>query len=230
MAKKNKESFAEMFKKLTDNAAQTRVIETKEERRYFLIVCEGTRTEPIYFEYLKQFLPKHLLETIQIIGQGDNTINIVKTAIIERDKRIEDEINPNFDEVWAVFDKDDFPNVRFNSAVRMAEEHGIESGHSNQAFELWYVLHFNYLDTAINRQDYFRILSEILKIKYKKNNKDIVARLFEGGDIKHAIECAKKLETMHKGKTPSNSHPSTRIHVLVEKLLAYSNPKLLADD
>ena len=220
--KKHKETFAEMLASLKTNTVEAKPVETIEERKYFLIVCEGTRTEPIYFDFLKKFLPKHLLETIQIIGQGDNTVNIVRKAIDERNKRLNDEINPNFDEVWAVFDKDDFPARRFNEAVILAEQQGIKSGHTNQAFELWYVLHFQYLNTALNRGDYFKILSNRFKKKYQKNNEEIVALLFEKGNVKQAIEWAKDLIAMHKNVTPADACPSTQLHILVEKLLTYS--------
>lgn len=219
--KKHKETFSEMLASLKSNTVEAKPVATIEERKYFLIVCEGTRTEPIYFDFLKKFLPKHLLETIQIIGQGDNTVNVVRKAIDERNKRLKDEINPNFDEVWAVFDKDDFPARRFNEAVILAEQQGIKSGHTNQAFELWYVLHFQYLNTALNRGDYFNILSKMVKKKYQKNDEEIVALLFEKGNVKQAIEWAKDLIIMHENVTPADACPSTQLHILVEKILTY---------
>jgi hypothetical protein len=225
--KKHKETFAEMFASLKSNTVEAKPVGTINERKYFLIVCEGTRTEPIYFDFLKKFLPKHLLETVQIIGQGDNTINVVRKAIDERNKRLNDEINPNFDEVWAVFDKDDFPVRRFNEAVKLAEQHGIKSGHTNQAFELWYVLHFQYLNTALNRGDYFKILSKIFNKKYQKNDEEIVALLFEKGNVKQAIEWAKDLSEIHENVTPADACPSTQLHILVEKILTYSEHSAL---
>jgi len=103
MAKAKKESFKDMLAELQSKSVNTpRPVATIEERKYFLIVCEGARTEPIYFDYWKRFLPNHLIETIQIIGQGDNTINIVKKAIEERNARASNPVNPPFDEVWAI--------------------------------------------------------------------------------------------------------------------------------
>jgi hypothetical protein len=228
--KKHKESFAEMLASLKSNSVEAKPVETIEERKYFLIVCEGTRTEPIYFDFLKKFLPKQLLETIHIIGQGDNTVNVVRKAIEERNRRLNNEINPKFDEVWAVFDKDDFPAHRFNEAVLLAEKHGIKSGHTNQAFELWYVLHFQYLNTALNRGDYFNILSKIFKNKYQKNNEEIVALLFEKGNVKQAIEWAKDLTEMHGNITPADACPSTQLHILVENLLIYAKHPALKNN
>lgn len=224
MGKIKKETFKDLLADLQRKAVTaSRPVATIEERQYFLIVCEGERTEPIYFNYLKRFLPKHLLETIEIVGQGDNTINIVRKAIEEKKTRAEDPLKPDFDEVWAVFDKDDFPNERFDNAVSLAEQNGIENGSSNQAFELWYVLHFQFLQTAINRGDYFSILSKRLGFKYGKNDLRVAEILFEKGNVHQAIKWAQELEKMHEGKTPSQSFPSTNVYKLVDRLLIYFN-------
>jgi len=226
MAKIKKDTFNDLLAELKTNAVTApKPVATIEERRYFLIVCEGERTEPIYFDYWKKFLPNHLLETVQIIGQGDNTINIVKKAIEEKKARVVDPIKPPFDEVWAVFDKDDFPNERFDNAIVLAEQNGINNGSSNQAFELWYVLHFQFLQTAINRGDYFSILSKRLGFKYGKNDRRVVEALFEKGNVHQAIKWAKELKKMHEGKTPSASCPSTNVYELEERLLIYFNIK-----
>lgn len=222
-AKAKNESFADFLNDLKSKAVVTsKPVATIEERKYFLIVCEGERTEPNYFNYFKNFLPKHLIETINVEGQGDNTINIVNKAIELRDIRKKDVLLPDYDEVWAVYDKDDFPATRFNSAVSLARRQNIESGHSNQSFELWYILHFQFLQTALHRRDYITTLSRILQFKYEKNDLNAVKALFEKGNVKRAITWAKALEAMHVGTTPASSCPYTRIHVLVERLLKYT--------
>ena len=197
-------------------------VETIDEKRYFLIVCEGTRTEPIYFKFIQRFLPRHLMQTIEVSGEGDNTLNIVKTAIQKREERAANQLTPPYDEVWAVFDKDDFPEHRYDTAVHLAKRRGIEHGVSNESFELWYILHFQYLDTALNRGDYAGILTKMLGFNYEKNDETVVKALFADGNVGRAIEWAKKLEELHEGKTPSESCPYTRVHILVERLLSYT--------
>ena len=201
---------------------EPRPVATLEERKYFLLVCEGERTEPLYFDYFKRILPKHLLE-VQIIGAGDNTINVVKRAITERDKRAADHINPPYDETWAIFDKDDFPDDHFNDAIQLANNNRIKNGASNQAFELWYVLHFQLLQTALNRKGYFAILTKILGFKYEKNDPEVMKAMFAKGNIQKAIKWAGMLEQMHTGKTPSASWPSTNVYKLATRLLEYAN-------
>lgn len=223
MAKAKRETFADFLNELKQNVVSSpKPIEVIPERKYFLIVSEGERTEPNYFNHFKTFLPKHLVETINVYGEGDNTINIVRKAISIRDERKKNALLPDFDEVWAVYDKDDFPAERFNTAVRLAEQNGIESGHSNQSFELWYVLHFQLLENALHRSDYIKTLSKILNFKYEKNDLRVVTFLFQKGNVRQAIEWAKELERNNLGATPSNSIPATRVYQLVERLLAYS--------
>ena len=50
--KKNpdKPSFADFFNELVAAKAAQPIVDAREERKYFLIVSEGVRTEPIYFD------------------------------------------------------------------------------------------------------------------------------------------------------------------------------------
>jgi hypothetical protein len=166
-------------------------------------------------------LPKHLVETIEVTGAGDNTLNVVKKAIHLRNKRKKNAELPQFDEVWAVYDKDDFPDKNYNAAIALAQKEGIESGHSNQSFELWYVLHFQFLQSALHRESYIKTLSGILGVKYKKNSLALAERIYKEGNISQAIAWANELEAIHVGNTAANSCPFTRVYVLVERLIAY---------
>ena len=219
-------SFADMFNELIAAKAAITVIDAREERQYFLIVSEGVRTEPIYFEYLGSMLPKHLVETIEVKGAGDNTINVVKKAIQLRDERKKNTELPQFDQVWAVYDKDDFPDKHYNDAIILAQKEGIESGHSNESFELWYILHFQFLQSALHRTSYITALSKILSIRYKKNSLDIAKQIHNKGDVNQAIAWAYNLEAMHADNNPSVSCPYTRVYVLVERLMAYIENRL----
>lgn len=69
----------------------------------------------------------------------------------------------HFDVTWAVFDKDDF--VDFNEAIAYAKANSINPAWSNEAFELWYYLHFQFLDTQVGRHQYIEMLTrEIRKV------------------------------------------------------------------
>lgn len=221
-AKHNQESFADFLEKLKiKSETPSRPVEAIEERKYFLIVSEGERTEPLYFDYYKKFLPKHLLETLNVHGEGDNTLNIVRKVIELRDNRKKDILLPDFDECWAVYDKDDFPDKNFNDAVALAQKEDIQSAHSNQSFELWYILHYQFLNTCLHRKDYGKLLSKHLGFKYKKNDIRVVEHLFSKGNVIQAIEWAKDLEGFSLGLTPSKSCPTTKVYELVISLREY---------
>ena len=53
-----------------------RRINNRDLRKEFLIVCEGERTEPHYFEAFRV-----AKEVYDVVGEGDNTINLVRRAI-----------------------------------------------------------------------------------------------------------------------------------------------------
>lgn len=222
IAKAKKESFVDFLKELKENAVvASKAVETILERKYFLIVSEGERTEPNYFNYFKNFIPNHLIETINVPGAGNNTVSLVRKAISLRDIRKKSVLLPDYDEVWAVCDVDDFPAKRFNTAVSLAAQNNIESGHSNQFFQLWYVLHFQFLQNALHRKDYIATLSGILKFKHEKNDLNVMKVLFDKGNVRQAIEWARECEENSTGTTPADSCFTTRVYVLVERLLEY---------
>jgi hypothetical protein len=129
---KGEETFAEMCDRLKkEKVPENRQVDFIPERRYFLIVSEGAKTEPVYFEYFKKRLPRDMLETIEIEPGGKETIRVVELAMAKR-KRRQKSLKPPYDEVWAVFDKDDFPDEAFNGAISLAEQKGIEHGASTR--------------------------------------------------------------------------------------------------
>lgn len=179
---------------------------TRNTRKVILIVCEGTRTEPNYFQSFK--LPKKVAE---IVGVGMNTVAVVKHAI---------ELNAEaqYDEVWCVFDRDSFPKKHVSAAFTLASENKIKLAFSNESFELWYLLHFCYLDTCITRDQYCTKLSEHLNFNYKKNNPAIYDLLIDKQP--NAIKLAKKLAKFFplvSGKE-CDAKPSTSVYKLVERL------------
>ena len=195
----------------------------KERRRYafrpqrerILIVTEGERTEPNYFEGFKTIIPRGIVH-VEVIGTGFNTIQVVQAAQNERDdKRGTDE---EFDQVWVAFDKDDFPNRDFNDAVFLSEADNIGCAYSNESFELWYVLHFQYLDTAINRRQYIEILEGILSHPYQKNDPNIFFELQSKGNQSQAINWAKNLLAKFDQTNPAQEKPTTTVFKLVEEL------------
>ena len=179
-------------------------------RQRFLIVCEGEKTEPNYF---REFRGPQVV--VQVKGLGMNTVSLVQQAI---DLRTQDD----YDQTWCVFDKDDFPEDNFNEAITLAKTNRIEVAYSNQSFELWYVLHFDYMKSAITRADYMRILNEKLGHKYEKNSTTIYHELRQLQPA--AIRNASNLLKAYNPPRPARDNPSTTVHLLVTQLIIFSKP------
>lgn len=179
-------------------------------RQSFLIVCEGEQTEPKYF---KQF--KFPGVVVKVNGCGQNTVGVVEQALKLRDE-------DQYDQVWCVFDKDDFPVDRFENAIKRARSKGIHVAYSNQAFELWYVLHFSYLHSGINRNAYIELLNNYLGIRYQKNDPLMYQRL--RCHLNDAISNAQKLIAEYTNPHPGRDDPSTTVHELVIELLNQTRP------
>ena len=199
----------------TDNLfhKRKRALKRKQAKRLakkrILIVCEGEKTEPDYF---KSFCITSA--EVKVIGDGLNTKRLVKYAKQEKDKAVREKLP--YAQVWCVFDKDDFPKGQFNTAIQMAESYGFYAAYSNEAFELWYLLHFEYLTAGINRSQYRTKLTKHMKKKYRKSDSDMYKKLLNRQ--KKAIHRAKKLFRTYKDDTPADMNPSTTVHLLVEEL------------
>jgi hypothetical protein len=199
------------------------------EKPTILIVCEGENTEPSYF---RQF--KLSSATIKPIGEGYNTISLVKRAVqLSKEK--------SYNQVWCVFDADpklDNPNQakNFNDAVTLAERKGFGVAYSNQAFEYWLILHFDdHQGGGMNRNDYNNKINQLLKpfrLTYDgESNKIITEEIFEvldGIDEKTdkerkrlAIFRAERNYDLFDHTNPANEESSTTLFRLVEELLKY---------
>jgi hypothetical protein len=175
----------------------------------FLIVCEGEKTEPNYFRAFRLSSA-----TVKVEGCGMNTRSLVEKALEIR-KKAEDN-DEKFDEVWCVFDRDSFSLQNFNSTFDLAKREKIIIAYSNEAFELWYLLHFQYLDTGISRGDYKKRLSRLLKEPYKKNSTEMYRKLIDKQPI--AIKNAENLLKTYNPRNPGEDNPSTTVHLLVKEL------------
>jgi hypothetical protein len=203
----------------------------RQERRYYLIVCEGKKTEPNYFESLKNKLefdgPARV--EIKIFGEGHNTKSLVEKAI-ERKNEIERDSTRRVDKIWVVFDRDSFEAGLFNAAIQACNRKDIEiaAAWSNEAFELWYLLHFEFYQSALSRGEYkVRIEKHFKKAGYKdfryEKNHPNMFNLLGDERLQVAIKNAKKLVKMHNGKTHADQNPCTKVHELVIELFGISS-------
>lgn len=201
---------------------------TKQIRYYYLIVCEGEKTEPHYFESLRDALPPHVLDvcSFTIQGTGYNTRTLVDKAIKER-KKLEIDRARKIDKLWVVFDKDSFTAEEFNAAIQICNAaENTEAAWTNEAFELWYLLHFDAHNTALSREQYKPKIEAAFKakglnsFKYKKNSREMFSLLSEHGSLAKAIQRAEALHNSYGDKQDyAEQNPCTTLYSMVAHLL-----------
>jgi hypothetical protein len=201
-------------KKLLDKGKpeQERPVNSRQKPPHFLIVCEGQVTETSYFKGFR------LSVEVEVLGTGCNTEELVRfTQKKQEQARKEGRL---YQDVWVVFDRDDFPPDDFNNAIEQARKAGIHVAYSNEAFELWYILHFDYMSSGVKRERYQEMLSNRLHKPYRKNDVMIYHLLENLQEI--AIQHAENLLASYQPHTnPESDNPSTTVHQLVKKLNEY---------
>ena len=147
--------------------SRDRSIDTTPTPPPILIVCEGQVTEPNYFRGFRV--------TKDIRGVAMGTLRLVQEAKTIRDAENEIRCSKGlgrFKQVWCVFDLDDnrltHNKTDFEKALQLANTEKMQVAYSNDAFELWYVLHFDYLQSQAHRSGYITMLEKpnLLNRKY----------------------------------------------------------------
>lgn len=189
-----------------------------------LIVAEGKKTEPKYFEHFSVKNNNSFVYDVECEGTGKNTVGVVERAIELRDAQ-----TTPYDSVWAVFDKDDFSDNNFNSAIAKANANGINVAWSNEAFELWYLYHFQNRVTAMSRDDYKAAISKSVNstgkwrgktpYKYKKNDERNFEIMIKYGDMEQAIRNAQQQHMSFTDARYATHNPCTTVYKLVLQLL-----------
>lgn len=193
----------------------------------YLIVTEGERTEPFYFDGLKKRIEAknrgnlHVVR-IDVKGKGRSTRKLIDYAekTVKNAKKM-------YENVWLVFDKDDFAD--FDEAIRNADEKRFYVAWSNQSFEYWLFLHFEDCPSGLYRKDWVDKLDKIFREKglgtggYTKVCEDIFEIADGNGSVKAAVSRAKKRMSEFDGsrQNPSDFDPGTTVYQLVEELMQY---------
>jgi hypothetical protein len=193
-------------------AALTRRQNTRKLRR-ILIVCEGTKTEPNYFRNFPA--NPEVYDSIDIHGTGYNTESLIEEAIRIKNRALQNK--EPYIEAWCVFDKDDFPIQSFTNAITLAGENQIKCAYSIEAFEIWYMLHFNYYESALSRGQYEEKLSELLQKPYLKNSEEMFLLLKDRQS--RAIKNAQRLYHKQCSQPMTKQNPVTTVFRLVERLI-----------
>ena len=198
--------------KLLQKTRLTRPEKNRKLRR-ILIVCEGEETEPNYFRSFEA--NPEVFDSVDVYGTGYNTVSLIKEAVRIRDEAIRN--REPYIETWCVFDKDDFTVESFESAIKFAQQNIIKCAYSIEAFEIWYMLHYNFYDSALSRMQYKEILSKLLNKPYSKNDAGMYS-LLENMQSR-AIQNARKLFYRQCSLSLKDQNPVTTVFQLVERLL-----------
>jgi hypothetical protein len=194
----------------------------RQSRKVILIVCEGLKTEPIYFTDLRN---EYKLSTVDVlvVGAGASPITVVEQAIGLRDERMREARRAQrrgemaelpFDEVWCVFDVEVLHNnPSFAPAVSLADDEGIALAITNPAFEFWFLLHFTFTTRSFHHADELIAALKVYIPAYTKGMdcSPLLANRMETASV-HA---ARILDAAAGDRFP---HPSTTVHKLVSTM------------
>lgn len=220
----------------TDNIHHKRKAKTalnrasKKQRKPYervLIVCEGKKTEPIYFECLIKALR---LATANVVVDGD--CGSSPDRVFKHAKKLykkSNEIGNSYDKVFCVFDKDSHPSYMATiDAINRSTPKGIFVAiNSIPCFEYWLLLHFEYSIKPYAKSGKKSIADMVLTDlkkqpsfkKYQKGDISIFDKTF------HLIEKAKSNSKLSLSESLKNNtdNPSTYVHILVDYLQNLKN-------
>jgi hypothetical protein len=178
-----------------------------------LIVCEGEKTEPLYFSHWRR--DRWQKAGITIVGGnicGTNPKSIVEYA------RAHGKDN---DSIWCVFDRDEHKKVP--AAFDQAIANGFNVAFSNPCFELWFLIHFQDQTAYIERGAVCRRVKGHIR-GYTKSL-DVYEQLMhtQGRAISRAVAMRKRNRDNDKKET---ENPSTG----VDRLVVYLNALIQDQD
>jgi len=223
----------------------------------YIIFCEDKVSEPIYLKYFETSKIKinFVKEQKSMMANVLSAITQCKADGIMGIKDGRDYLTAEDTHVWCVFDRDkeETPakiakgNTDFDQSINTAIASGINVAWSNDAFELWILLHFEDTDVTNSeyseRKKYYERLTEIfdnienpnedlvkvknyqnwnykLSLKSENNFRNIVRNEIIN-KTKDAIARAEILEKHFKSKNIQNHQksPLTLMHHLIKELI-----------
>jgi len=200
------------------------------EQKAVLIALEDTKSSKYYFQELLK--DKKLTGKVVFAKHIGTDSGSVIEAIILHERE-----NPNqkYEKKWAVIDKDDYSKNQINGAIQRAKKLDICIAISNEAYELWILLHFRLITRYTSRKELNSELNQIFKdrfgIEYSKSSQNIYN--FIVGLQLEAIKNAKQLVKTYiqnYGKLDPYVHnPLTMIFQLVECLNSLYQKERLCD-
>ena len=181
-----------------------------------VVWCNGEVTETNYFEDLRRDKRLHSL----LVVEGRCEMNACLVSKLRED--IERDSLASDTKYYVVFDVDALGHpdrlAKVESAIALCGQGDIKITPiiSNECFELWFLLHYAYLDTHIHRSEIADKVTERIGESYRKDT-PMYHRLKDKQS--DAIRNAKTLYTNKQDiSQESQRAPYTKVHELVEFL------------
>lgn len=188
------------------------------------------KAEIEYFQSLKNDLRNRLLEPKK---KKDclSPQELIKDVVLWKNRELN---SKDKDQVWCVFDVDDFFKDDRNGltrAIKNADKNGIKIAYINECFEHWILMHFEIPDQNVSRGK--EVENKIQKLfkennlgSYQKND-NVFTKLepFQQTALANAKKLLKvdKYESIDWSKVLSEGgRPSTSIHFLIEEIYRLS--------
>lgn len=215
-----------------------------------IIACEDSVSSPTYFRMIidKLIKAKKITQDSIVIVPHDGSTH--PTGVLVNLKKYTNQYGKtykDFDHKWIIIDRDielvnagghtaeDFNNAIHNAKNRIKALH-VDVAYANDAFELWYLLHFEYRTTAIIRNEIveqlIKKLKEIEPHKFSNLNRDNIKQanyaklIFETLQNRQSIaidNATRLLNSYGENHNPENDNPSATIHQLVILLNEIAN-------
>lgn len=192
-----------------------------------LIVCEGEKTEPNYFNELKDHYRLNSAN-IKVTGECDSDPLSVFEYSRQKYREAKDAGDP-YDRVYCVFDRDRHTNYlqALDTIARAQPNTTYFSVTSVPCFEYWLLLHFVYTNQPFHATGDNSICTKVIQeLKqywpdYEKGASSIFTRLldqidFAKSNAKRALQSAEENHT---------ENPCTRVHELVDYLQNLTSQK-----
>ena len=232
------------WKKERDISHERRLAEAESVREVspgdsFLIVTEGTVTEPVYFECFLEALELSRAKVIVIPGKKSDPKHVITTAKDTADRQITRHRKgqlgirepAKFDHVWAVIDTDvAVCEGIWNEVQELAATKNVKLAHSTPCFEYWLLLHIGYTTRGdlVDGDAAKKAFAQTLGMDYSTNEgtaRKAMAKVIDKWP--RAVTFAEQARQHHlQASTPSPANPSTEVDRLV-RALNDSAPKYL---
>lgn len=194
---------------------------TREPYASVLVVCEGSKTEPNYFEALRAEYGLSSLNVAIVSGEGTDPMSVVRTSI---QLFLED---GEYDQVFAVFDRNGHSNYEEAVQWTMQPPEYLQGRlfaiTSWPCFEYWILLHFAERSRPYAGQSPCNQLVQDLRKfvpGYSKGRHDIFeltrTRLDQAKERAH--------RRLKDCKATDTSNPSTLVYGLVDRLEHLKDP------